>query len=54
MNNYRATNTSIYPGYEEAEVVKEINLDISELIINYIQTKKKVNVIEKSNYTIKY
>ena len=54
MNNYRATNTSIYPGYEEAEVVKEINLDISELIINYIQTKKKVKAIEKSNYTIKY
>lgn len=54
MNNYRATNTSIYPSYEGAEVVKEINLDISEVIIDYIQTKKNVNVIEKSNYTIKY
>ena len=37
---------------EGAEIVKEINLDISEVIIDYIQTKKKVNVIEKSNYTI--
>ena len=54
MNNYRATNTAIYPSYEGAEVVKEINLDISEVIIDYIQTKKKVNVIEKSNYKIKY
>lgn len=54
MNNYRATNTAIYPSYEGAEIVKEINLDISEVIIDYIQTKKKVNVIEKSNYTIKY
>ena len=54
MNNYRATNTAIYPSYEGAEIVKEINLDISEVIIDYIQTKKKVNIIEKSNYTIKY
>lgn len=54
MNNYRATNTAIYPSYEGAEIVKEINLDISEVIIDYIQTKKKVSVIEKSNYTIKY
>lgn len=54
MNNYRATNTAIYPSYEGAETVGEINLDISEVIINYIQDKKKVNVIDKSNYIIKY
>ena len=54
MNNYRATNTAIYPSYEGAKIVGEVNLDISEIIINYIQNKKKVNVIEKSNYVIKY
>ena len=54
MNNYRATNTAIYPSYEGAETVGEINLDISEVIINYIQNKKKVNVIDESNYKIKY
>ncbi|MEN8076094.1 bifunctional UDP-sugar hydrolase/5'-nucleotidase [Clostridioides difficile] len=53
MNNYRATNTSIYPSYEGAEVVKEINVDISELIINYFLENNKVKVIEESNYIIK-
>lgn len=54
MNNYRATNTSVYPSYEGAEVVGEVNIDISELIIDYIQDKKKVKVIDNSNYQIKY
>ena len=54
MNNYRATNTAIYPSYEGAEVVGEINLDVSEVIIDYIQNKKKVKVEDKSNYLIKY
>ena len=53
MNNYRATNTSIYPAYEGAEVVKEINTDISELIINYFLEHHNIKVIEESNYIIK-
>ena len=53
MNNYRATNTSIYPSYEGAEVIKEINVDISELIINYFSEHSNVKSIEKSNYIIK-
>lgn len=54
MNNYRATNTSVYPSYEGAEVIGEINIDISEIIINYIQKNKKVKAIDGSNYKIKY
>ena len=53
MNNYRATNTSIYPSYEGAEVVREINVDISELIINYFLKHNNIKSIEKSNYIIK-
>ena len=53
MNNYRATNTSIYPSYEGAEVIREINVDISELIINYFLKNQNIKVVEKSNYTIK-
>ena len=53
MNNYRATNTSIYPSYEGAEVVREINVDISELIINYFLKHNNIKAIEKSNYIIK-
>lgn len=54
MNNYRATNTSIYPSYEGAEVVGEVNIDISEIIIDYIQDKKMIKSEDKCNYKIKY
>lgn len=53
LNNYRATNTSIYPAYENAEVIKEINIDVSEVIMNYFQKHHKIKSIEKSNYKIK-
>ena len=54
MNNYRASNTSIYPSYKGAEVVGEISIDISELIINYIQKHKKIDVLDECNYIVKY
>ena len=53
LNNYRATNTSIYPCYENTETIKEINIDISELIIDYFKNNKQINVIDESNYTIR-
>ena len=52
MNNYRATNTSIYPSYEGSEVLGEINIDIGEIIIDYIQNKKNIKSLDVSNYKI--
>ena len=52
LNNYRASNTSIYKAYEGCNVVKEINLDMSEIIIDYIQNHKKIIVDDKKNYFI--
>ena len=54
MNNYRATNTSIYPSYEGSEVLGEVNIDIGEIIIDYIQNKKNIKSLDESNYKIKY
>lgn len=54
VNNYRASNTAIYQAYEGAQVVKEINIDVSELIINYFSEYNKVNVIEKNNFNINF
>lgn len=54
LNNYRATNTAIYPAYENAEVVKEINTDMSELIMDYFQRNNEVDVANESCYKIKY
>ncbi|MGG7058866.1 bifunctional metallophosphatase/5'-nucleotidase [Clostridium tertium] len=54
LNNYRASNTSIYPAYENAEVVKEINMDMSELIIDYFQRNNEVDIPSENCYIIKY
>lgn len=54
LNNYRATNTSIYPCYKNAEMLKEINKDISEVIIDYFQAHHNVSVVEESNYKVIY
>ena len=54
LNNYRASNTAIYPAYENAEVVKEINMDMSELIIDYFQRNHEVDVPTEGSYIIKY
>lgn len=54
LSNYRATNTSIYPCYENVEMIKEISLDISEIIINYLQSREEVKVKKESNYIIRY
>ena len=52
LNNYRASNTSIYPAYEGCRVVKEINLDMSEIILDYIQKHKRIIVDDNYNYFI--
>lgn len=54
MNNYRSTNTSIYPSYEGAKIVKEINVDVGEVIINYLQNNNQINLNKESNYEIVY
>ena len=54
LNNYRASNTSIYPCYENAEVIKEINIDMNEIIIDYFQKHNEVKVVDEVNYVIKY
>lgn len=50
MNNYRASNTSVYPCYENAKVLQEINVDISQLIIDYIQKHPLMEIDHDRNY----
>lgn len=54
LSNYRASNTSVYPAYENAEILKEINLDMSEIIMDYLQKKDKIELVDESNYVVKY
>ena len=52
LNNYRASNTAIYPCYENAECVKEINIDASEMIIDYLEKNREISVVDESNFRI--
>lgn len=52
MNNYRASNVNEYPCYENKPIIKEIPLDMSELIINYFIENKHVSVDERINFNI--
>lgn len=54
LSNYRASNTSVYPAYENAEVLREISIDMSEIIMDYLQKKQQIKLIDESNYVVKY
>lgn len=54
VNNYRATNTAKYPPYKEAILIKDINLDMSELIIDYFNKYKKIDIRKESEYLVMY
>ncbi len=53
LSNYRASNVSIYPAYEGAEVVKDITKDISEMLISSIENTPCVEVNTYKNYIVK-
>ena len=44
VNNYRATGTGGYEVLREAKVLREIQTDVSELIIAYIESHPKISV----------
>lgn len=52
VNNYRATNTAKYPPYKGAKIVKEINMDMSEIIIEYFNKYDKINLRTESEYKV--
>ena len=52
MNNYRASNSTIYPSYKDAKVLKDISIDMSEIIIEYIQSKGIIQLSKIKNYQI--
>ena len=52
LNNYRATNTSKYPAYENAKLIKDINMDMSEIIINYFEKYGKIQIKSDSNFKV--
>lgn len=52
MNNYRASGAGGYDFYKNAKVVREIQIEMPEIIINYFKNHKKV-MVDKSQYLTK-
>jgi 2',3'-cyclic-nucleotide 2'-phosphodiesterase/3'-nucleotidase len=52
VNNYRASNFAWYPMYEDKEVIKEITIDMVELLINYITENKHIVIDDNSKFKI--
>jgi 2',3'-cyclic-nucleotide 2'-phosphodiesterase/3'-nucleotidase len=54
MNNYRAAGGGDYLFFKESHTIKDINLDVIELLINYIYEEKEIVVNDPKNITIIY
>lgn len=54
MSNYRASNTAIYPSYEGLKEIKDIQQEMSELLIAYFEQHPHCHVDEQSNYVFTY
>ena len=54
INNYRASNTAVYPSYAGAKILQEIDRDMGEIIIDYIRSHHIITVNPISNYSISY
>ena len=54
MNNYRASGAGGYECYDKCKVVKEIVLEMPEIIINYFKNNPNVTVDTTKYITVKY
>ncbi len=52
MNNYRAGGGGEYPMFKGKPVIKEINIDMAELIANYILKRKVVKATVNHNWEV--
>ena len=54
MNNYRAAGGGDYLFFKECKTIKDIQIDVIELLINYIYEKKEIEVKTTENIKIIY
>ncbi len=54
MNNYRAAGGGDYLFFKECKTLKDIQLDVIELLINYIYEKKDIDIKDLKNINIIY
>lgn len=49
MNNYRASGAGGYEFFKDCKIIKEIQIEMPEIIINYFEKHKKV-IVDKTKY----
>ncbi len=49
MNNYRASGAGGYQFFKDCKIIKEIQIEMPEIIINYFEKHKKV-IVDKTKY----
>lgn len=52
MNHYRATGAGDFDGYRGCERVREIQTEVSELILNYLRERQQVTIPEGNAYAV--
>ncbi|MDO4264994.1 MAG: bifunctional UDP-sugar hydrolase/5'-nucleotidase [Eubacteriales bacterium] len=52
LNNYRASGAGGYEMYQGLKVIKEINTEMTELMIDYLGTHPKVELAEEKSYRV--
>jgi 2',3'-cyclic-nucleotide 2'-phosphodiesterase/3'-nucleotidase len=52
MNNYRAGGGGNYPMFKGKPVIKDIPIDMSELMAEYIMKRKKIHAEVNDNWNI--
>lgn len=51
-NNYRSSGTGGYPAYPQCEIVREINMEMAELILDYFRQTPEVSMEEGHNIRV--
>jgi len=54
MNNYRASGGGDYLFFRDCHTIEDFQVDMIELLINYIQEKRIIKIAEKNNINIIY
>jgi len=54
MLNYRATGAGGYEFYKECKVVKEILIDVQDIIVDYILRNPQLSISNTNNYQVIY
>lgn len=52
LNSYRASGTGGYPSYAGCPIVEEINMEMSDLILDFFAKNPSLNITAKKNFQV--